>query len=228
MDTRALGWLGGAAGAAALLYWQLIIAEGAYLGPQAVRFVYSLGAPYYDAVRAAGQAAADAALLPPLLAALEGRPRPAVLDVATGTGRLPHLLAAQPGSTGLLVALDLTPPMLAAARRKERADAQAIAWTLSEASRLPWRDSCFDLVSCLEALEYFPRPRQALAEMARVLRPGGALVISKWPDSWARLLPARAFTSAALQRALAHLGFVDLRFRPWQPGHYELVLARKV
>lgn len=228
MCKRALLWLGGAVGGAALIYWQVVIAEGAYLGPWAVRLIYRLGAASYDDVRAAGQAQADAALRPALDAALAGRSHPTVLDVATGTGRVPLLLAADPSFTGSTAALDLTPQMLAVARRKEPAHRPTIGWVVGEATCLSWPDSCFDLVTCLEALEYFPRPRQALAEMVRVLRPGGFLVITKWPDGWARLLPGRALTEAALRRELLALGLVDLVVRPWQHGHYELVLARNV
>jgi SAM-dependent methyltransferase len=226
MNSGALWWLGGAAGAAALLYWQVVIAEGAYLGPWAVRLVYSLGAPHYDELRAPGQPAADASLRPLLEAALADTAGAAVLDVATGTGRVPRLLAQLATPPARVAALDLTPAMLAAARRKQ--PGTPVGWALGEAGSLPWRNSCFDLVCCLEALEYFPRPRQALAELARVLRPGGALLISKWPDRWARLLTGRALGAAALARELAASGLVDLQFRPWQPGHYELVLARKL
>ena len=58
-------------------------------------------------------------------------------------------------------------------------------------------DASFDLVISLEALEFFPRPRRALAEMSRVLRPGGALVVSKYPDRWARAAAQRASLAAA-------------------------------
>jgi SAM-dependent methyltransferase len=227
MWSTALWWLGGAAGGAAIIYWQVVVAEGAYLGPWAVRLIYSLGAPHYDEVRAAGQTEADAVLRPLLAEALTHRACPAVLDVATGTGRVPLLVTADPGFAGTVAALDLTPPMLAEARRKAPAHTP-VGWVVGEAGRLPWPDSCFDLVTCLEALEYFPSPRRALAEMARVLRPGGTLIVSKWPDSWARLLPGRGLSAIALRRELAALGLVDLVLRPWQRGHYELLLARSV
>lgn len=221
-------WLAGGAGAAALLYWQVVLAEGAYLGPRAVRLVYALGARHYDAVRAQAQPPADAALLPLLRAPLAAA-RPRVLDVATGTGRVPLLLASDPAFTGQVAALDLTPQMLREARRKEdmAAAPAGVLWHLAEAGNLPWPDAAFDLATCLEALEYFPRPRQALAELARVLRPGGALLLSKVPDRWARLLPGRALTTAALRRELARLGFTAIEVRPWQPNHYELVSAHR-
>jgi ubiquinone/menaquinone biosynthesis C-methylase UbiE len=224
----AICWLAGGFGAAALIYWQVVLAEGAYLGPWAVRLVYALGARHYDAVRAQSQATADAALLPLLRAPLAaGRPR--VLDVATGTGRVPLLLASDPAFTGQVAALDLTPQMLHEARRKEdtATPAAGALWHVAEAGNLPWPAGVFDLATCLEAIEYFPRPRLALAELARVLRPGGTLLLSKWPDRWARALPGRAMTTAALRHELAHLGFVDVQVRPWQPDYYELVSAHR-
>ena len=96
-----------------------------------------------------------------------------------------------------------------------------------DASALPWPDGAFDLVTSLEALEFFPRPRRALAEMTRVLRPGGTLVVSKYPDTWARTLPMKALTRRGMRRALERLGLGAIEFRDWQPGHYELVIAKK-
>lgn len=215
--------------ALAAIYWLVVIGEGAYLGPWAVRLIYRLGAPHYDAVRAATLAQDSELLLPVLCAALAGVERPRVLDVATGTGRVPLLLAAAPGFDGAMVGLDLTEQMLDQARRKQMAACPqaAIRWQIGEAGRLDWPDASFDLVCCLESIEYFPHPRRALAEMARVLRPGGTLLISKWPDRWAYALPGRAYTRAGLARRLAALGLTDTVFRPWQPGNYELVTAVK-
>ena len=225
----ALRWLGGGATVAALLYWQLILAEGAYLGPHAVRLVYQLGAPYYDDVHAPTQVYADATLRPLLHAALVAITRPTVLDIATGTGRVPLLLATDPSFDGHLAALDLAPLMLREAQRKQQTlcPEAKIGWHLGEGCHLPWADATFALVTCLEALEYFPHPRLALAEMARVLRPGATLLLSKVPDQWARLLPGRALTRSAMAQTLGRLGLIDLTFAPWQHDHYELVRARK-
>src|SRR5262249_34119827 len=139
------------------------------------------------------------------------------------------LLAAQSWFGGEVRGVDITPAMLAQAQAKIAAAGLGARVALREgdASALPWPDDMFDLVTSLEALEVFPRPRRALAEMERVLRPGGALVISKYPDMWARALPLKGLTREGMARALDRLGFGAVEFCDWQPGHYELVIARK-
>lgn len=227
----------GGFGAAALAYWQVVLAEGAYMGPWAVRLIYRLGAPHYDRVHAPWQVSADALLLPWLDAALTDLPRPRILDIATGTGRLPHLLRYR-YPHARLAALDLTPHMLTVARTRwaqttpspdqaPPAEIAAPLWHVGEASQLPWAKASFDLVACLEALEYLPSPRRALAEWARVTRPGGSLLLSKVPDATARLLPGRALDRVACVRALHAAGWTAIQIHPWQPGHYELVTARR-
>lgn len=222
-------WLIGVIIAGAILYWLVFIGEGAYLGPWAVRLIYRLGASHYDAVRASVILEDSATLLPLLRVALAHTDHPHILDVATGTGRVPLLLAQIAGFDGQIVGLDLTPQMLDHARAKHKivCPQASIHWQIGEAGRLDWSDASFDMVCCLESLEYFPRPQRAIAEMVRVLRPGGTLVISKWPDSWAYTLPGRALTCAALALRLSGLGLDEILIRPWQPGHYELVTARK-
>ena len=79
---------------------------------------------------------------------------------------------------------------------------------LGDVQRLPLAPSVFDTVVCCEVGEYLPRPAQALAEIARVLKPGGRLV-------WATPFLHRAdaaddlwrFTEAGLRRLLAEAGF---------------------
>ncbi|PDW04871.1 class I SAM-dependent methyltransferase [Candidatus Viridilinea mediisalina] len=221
MIYRILGWLAGGLGVGALLYWQVILAEGAYFGRWAVRLIYRLGAKHYDALRQPWQAEADAILQTHMQAALGNHAYPHVLDVATGTGRVPLLLYGSANFNGVVVALDLTPAMLTTAQAKS---AQLpILWLQAEAEALPAPNATFDLVTCLEALEYFPHPRHALAEMVRVLRPGGTLLLSKVPDSWARLLPGRAFQRMHLEQTLQAFGCHEVTFAAWQEGHYELV-----
>jgi ubiquinone/menaquinone biosynthesis C-methylase UbiE len=222
-------WLLAALALLAMLYWLIVVGEGTYLGRHAVRFIYQRGARFYDAARRHVTASDTAVLLPILHAAIPDLPAPCVLDVATGTGRVPLLLAAQPGFEGAVHAIDSAPAMLAQAQAKIAAAGLAARIELREgdAGRLPWADAHFDLITSLEALEFFPRPRRALAEMVRTLRPGGTLVVSKVPDVWARALPFKGLTRRSMARLLARLGMGEIEFHDWQPGHYELVIARK-
>jgi ubiquinone/menaquinone biosynthesis C-methylase UbiE len=98
-----------------------------------------------------------------------------VLDVATGGG---HTAAALAGGCGRVVASDLTPSMLREARgtAAERR-AGNVLFTAADAEALPFRDAAFDRVTCRIAPHHFPNVHTALAEMARVIRPGGRIGI---------------------------------------------------
>ena len=98
-----------------------------------------------------------------------------VLDVATGGG---HTAAALAGRSGRVVASDLTPSMLREARglaAEHRAG--NILFTAADAEALPFRDDAFDRVTCRIAPHHFSDVRTAVAEMARVTRPGGRIGI---------------------------------------------------
>ncbi|HET9223783.1 MAG TPA: class I SAM-dependent methyltransferase, partial [Roseiflexaceae bacterium] len=185
---------------------------------------------FYDTARSGVTAVDEQTLLPHLRAMVEGMAAPKVLDVATGTGRVPLLLAGQPWFGGQVCGIDIAPAMLAQAQAKiaSAGVGNHVALREGDANALPWAEGMFDVVTSLEALEFFPRPRRALAEMARVLRPGGGLLVSKYPDVWARTLPLKGLTKSSMKRALERLGFDAIEFCDWQPGHYELVIAWKI
>jgi len=101
------------------------------------------------------------------------RTRGEVLEVAIGTGlNLPYY---PQGIT--LTGIDLSPAMLAIAR--DRAEALGLEADLREASAeaLPFPDASFDTVVCTVSLCNIPGDRAAIAEMYRVLRPGGQLIL---------------------------------------------------
>jgi demethylmenaquinone methyltransferase/2-methoxy-6-polyprenyl-1,4-benzoquinol methylase len=109
--------------------------------------------------------------------ALRGREPSAVwvLDVATGTGDL--AIALRDAGAGLVVGLDFSAPMLAAAKRKDLAcESRSIAWVEGDAMALPFPDGAFDALTVAFGLRNLPDYAAALGEMARVLRPGGALI----------------------------------------------------
>jgi SAM-dependent methyltransferase len=209
-----------------LLVWLLLITEGTYLGARAVALLYNLYARRYDAVKSFDQGYEDAFLGRPLRYALGNRPLPLVLDVATGTGRVPGLLLRDPGFRGKVVALDFARDMLVLASHKLRAHDRQLICVWQNAVTLPFPDGRFDLVTCIEALEFMPDPAQVLAEMVRVLQPAGWLLITRRRGWQSRLFPGRTWTKEELLAHLFALGLRDLRIQPWQMD-YDLVWACK-
>lgn len=98
-----------------------------------------------------------------------------VLDVACGPGNFSRDFAEATGDGGLVVGLDASAPMLATAvRETERAN---VAYVRGDAAALPFRDRSFDAVCCFAALYLIEEPSRALAELVRVLAPGGRLAL---------------------------------------------------
>lgn len=243
------GWLvllalAGAAAAAALLYWLIILTEGVYLGPGAVTALYNRFARRYDAIKQfdaddeafflgrpiarflAGLSDAQDPDTPPAGPAHEpaAEAPPWLLDVATGTGRLPLAVWAAAPAACRMVALDRAEAMLAEARRK-LADQGAEAILLAhDANRLPFADGQFAVTTCLEALEFMPAPDGVLAELVRVTQSGGLLVLTNRIGPDARLLPGRTWSREHLAARLRELGAAGVEIRPWQVD-YDLVFA---
>jgi ubiquinone/menaquinone biosynthesis C-methylase UbiE len=213
-------------GVAALAYWQLIIAEGTYLGPRFVAWTYDLVARRYDATKQFVPRDESWFVAGPLLGALGGIESPLVLDVATGTGRLPLALF-RDHFQGQVVGLDLSQGMLCQAKANLRLYGSQVCLVWQDAGRLPFGDGMFHAVTCLESLEFMPLPLQVLAEMVRVLAPGGVLLLTNRVGREAHLLPRRAMSRAEFQRALASLPLHEVNVRRWQV-QYDLALARKV
>jgi SAM-dependent methyltransferase len=199
-----------------LLYWQLIIAEGAYLGPRAVVLLYDWSARIYERIKRFDVGDEQWFLGLPLARSLSLIPAPLVLDVATGTGRLPRALMRQPAFDGRVIGLDLSRGMLREAVRRTAQFADRLTYVWQDARRLPFNDSTFDAVTCLEALEFTPDQREVLAELVRVLRPGGVLLVTNRVGRDARFLPGRALPRDAFERLLHEFPLEEIKVRPWQ------------
>jgi len=111
-----------------------------------------------------------------VLNAAQVQPGDSVLDVACGTGVLACAAAARVGSTGTVTGVDINKGMLTVAQQK----APQITWKVSPAEALPFEDNRFERVVSQFGLMFFTDQVKALAEMRRVLKPGGRIAIAVW------------------------------------------------
>lgn len=149
-----------------------------------VQAMFDRVAPRYDLLNTVLSFGQDAHWRRVAAAAAEPAGR-RVLDVAAGTGALSHELIAH-GAREVL-ALDLSFEMLAeGARRLGARNVPDVRWLNGDAQRIPLPDASVDAVTIAFGLRNVPDPEAALAEFARVTRPGGTVVVLEfakptWP-----------------------------------------------
>ncbi len=209
---------------AVALYVEIYFYEGVHLGSWVQARLYDQWADRYDQDKAESQRHDADLLVRPLRQALAGVPEPFVLDVATGTGRLPDALLCEPGFAGRIVALDISEGMLACAASKLAAHGDRVALMQHGALGLPFPDNTFDAVSCLEALELMAGVEEPLAELARVLRPGGVLLTSRGCEASGRV--GQVHSRETFETLLHDSGFERVEILPWWKM-FDRVWARK-
>lgn len=151
-----------------------------------------------------------------------------VLDVAAGAGDQTLDLAARVGSSGAVVATDLSPAIVArACKRAQAAGFNQVECRVADGEDLPFASASFDAVVCRLGLMLFPDPLQGLREMYRTLRPGGGVstVVFSGParNPCLTILMATALRHAGLPPrdpfapgslfSLGRAGFMDTLFQ---------------
>lgn len=209
----------------ALLGWYLLIeTEGVYLGRRVVVWLYDVFASRYDRIKQYEPLYETLLLANPLMGAMRPHHNPLLLDIATGTARLPLALLADERFAGHIIGVDLSRQMLSQAAYKLADDLARVDLLYAPADCLPFPDDTFDAVTFLEALEFVDAPEDALAEAVRVLRPGGLLLTSLRGNI--KTMPGKLWTEERMQSTLEQLGVQRVFFEPWQ-DEYTKVWGRK-
>jgi SAM-dependent methyltransferase len=155
---------------------------------------------------AAAPALHKQAALDLLVEAARPRATDVSLDVACGPGSVVVAFARRVRQA---VGIDATEAMLDEARKlATRSNAANVAWHGGDAYALPFADAAFDIVSCRFAFHHLHEPARAFAEMVRVARPGGRIVLC---DAVASHDPAKATAFNAMER---HRDPSTVEFRP--------------
>ena len=131
-----------------------------------------------------------------------------MLDLGAGTGRY-AMAAAERGA--MVVAADVSTAMLEIARG--RTHAEAVELVRADVATLPFADSCFDGVVAVTSLCFISDPARVLASAARVLRPGGRLVLgelNRW-SLWALMRRIEDRIHATIYREAQFRGIRELR-----------------
>ena len=151
------------------------------------------------------------------------------LDIGSGPGNVTASLARAAGPEGLALGIDISEPMLGRAVRSEAGP--QVGFIKADAQRLPLRDNTVDAVVSTAVLQLVPNPRAALAEMARVLRPGGRLAImvptvGRVARFWQKLpnVGAHVFDDDEIGDTLESNGFVSVRVQNY--GTFQWVLGK--
>ena len=210
-------------GGIAFGYWLLITTEGVYLGRKVVIWLYDVYATRYDGIKKYQRHHEQQFLVQPLLDILDPMRDPLILDVATGTARFPLALVSNPGFQGRVIGVDLSRKMLSVAAGKLKGETRTDL-ICAPAETLPFPSETFDVVACLEALEFMTRREPVLEELLRVLRPGGLLLISNRIN--APEMIGKTYSSEGLAEALGELGILEVYIDDWQVD-YELAWATK-
>lgn len=125
-----------------------------------------------------------------------------ILDVGSGAGQLLTHLVRHSDNDAEIVAMDLSTEMLV--RASKRLEDPRLNFVTADITKLPFEDGTFDCATCGWVLEYLPDPQPGLQELARVVRPGGRILLQCTENTVfgamsSRLWKCRTFHRAELQ-----------------------------
>ena len=137
-----------------------------------------------------------------------------VLDVASGSGDLARAFAKRAGPTGQVWMTDINAAMLGVGRDRLLDEGLTAPTALCDAEKLPFPDAMFDCVSVAFGLRNMTHKERALAEMARVTRPGGRVLVLEFSKVWKPLERAYdAYSFGILPRIGRHVARDEEAYR---------------
>jgi len=124
-------------------------------------------------------------------AALDLEPEDDLRDVACGWG---EFLVVHGSRVRRVAGIDVSAQKVTLARERmaHRIASGTAEVVQGDAATMPWQDGTFSAVLCMDAFAFFPAPERVLAEVLRVLRPGGRMLMQigmKWPDGLQKHMP---------------------------------------
>ncbi len=102
-----------------------------------------------------------------------------LLDLGCGVGSYSHDVFPLVGATGRVVGLDLSPAFIDVARKRASEFGMPIEYVVGDIQAIPFPDNTFDGSRVERVLQYVNDPREAIAEMMRVTKPGGRIVATR-------------------------------------------------
>jgi SAM-dependent methyltransferase len=123
-----------------------------------------------------------------------------ILDAGCGNGRYSRFLLRQADADAVVTGFDYSQQMLHRARSRLHSD--RVGLVAADLTRLPYADGSFEAIVCGWVLEHLPDPRPGLRELARVLRPGGKLLLLATEDTLTGAMCSRLWHCRTYNRQL--------------------------
>ncbi|MDJ0625479.1 MAG: class I SAM-dependent methyltransferase [Candidatus Caenarcaniphilales bacterium] len=217
--------------------WLFCFTELSYWGNRGLKNIYNLFAPIYEykwnSAKYKSKTVTEKLFLLPLkMALLNNNKPPRFLDLACGTGRMSLMVLKQEWFSGTIESVDFSKGMLEKLKRELAKCPQdkKNSCKTTEMELSSWTENVknsYDAVALMEVSEFLPNFPEILSRVAKIIEPGGLLLLTKPPDWMSVFYPKRKQNRHELTELLKNNGFGNISIHKWT-HRYEVVHAWKV